>query len=113
MDEQPRYRDLQIPVSETKQILKIITDVFMTAALLLLMAYSLIGEAAHKWRGVSGFLLSRYEFQLDVHSFSAALRTVHMLLAYWGFKKANKKFKSSLYKQKEPQSVPYSDRPGL
>ena len=116
-----------------KQILKIITDVFMTAALLLLMAYSLIGEAAHEWLGVgifllfvlhhvlnfkwyrslfrgnyppirvfgtvltllvllsmagsiiSGVLLSRYVFRLDVHSFSAALRAVHMLSAYWGF----------------------------
>ncbi len=116
-----------------KQILKIITDVFMTAVLLLLMAYSLIGEAAHEWLGVgifllfvlhhilnikwygnlfrgkyppirvfgtvltvlvllsmagsmiSGILLSRYVFRLDVHRFSAALRTVHMLSAYWGF----------------------------
>ena len=105
----------------------------MTAALLLLMAYSLIGEAAHEWLGViifllfvlhhilnikwyitlfrgkyppirvfgtvltmlvllsmagsmiSGILLSRYVFRLDVHRFSAALRTVHMLSAYWGF----------------------------
>ncbi len=118
---------------KTKQILKIITDVFMTAALLLLMAYSLIGEAVHEWLGISifllfvlhhilnikwcrnlfrgnyppirvfgtvltllvllsmagsmisGILLSRYVFRLDVHSFSAALRTVHMLSAYWGF----------------------------
>ena len=42
---------------KTKKILKIITDVFMTAALLLLMAYSLIGEAAHEWLGVIIFLL--------------------------------------------------------
>ena len=116
-----------------KQILKIITDISMTVLLLLLMAYSLVGEAAHEWLGVgtfllfvlhhvlnikwcrnlfrgkyppirvfgtvltllvllsmagsmiSGILLSRYVFRLDVHSFSAVLRTVHMLSAYWGF----------------------------
>ncbi len=116
-----------------KQILKIITDISMTVLLLLLMAYSLIGEAAHEWLGVgifllfvlhhvlnrkwcrnlfrgkyppirvfgtvlallvlfsmagsmiSGILLSRYVFRLDVHRFSAVLRTVHMLSAYWGF----------------------------
>ena len=118
---------------KVKQILKIITDLFMTALLLLLMAYSLIGEAAHEWLGIaifglfilhhvlnlkwcrnlfrgkyplirilqtalalsvflcmagsmiSGILLSRYVFRLDIHSFSAVLRTVHMLSAYWGF----------------------------
>lgn len=118
---------------KTKQIVKILTDVFMTVLLLLLMTYSLIGEAAHEWLGVgvfllfvlhhilnlkwcrnlgqgnyppirvfgtvlvllvflsmsgsmiSGILLSRYVFRLDNHSFSAALRTVHMLSAYWGF----------------------------
>lgn len=32
-------------------------DLLMTAALLLLMAYSLIGEAAHEWIGVGMFLL--------------------------------------------------------
>ncbi len=116
-----------------KQILKIITDISMTVLLLLLMAYSLIGEAAHEWLGVgifllfvlhhflnlkwcrnlfrgkyppirvfgtaltllvflsmagsaiSGILLSRYVFRLDVHRFSAVIQTVHMLSAYWGF----------------------------
>ena len=105
----------------------------MTVLLLFLMAYSLIGEAAHEWLGVgifllfvlhhvlnmkwcktlfrgkyppirvfgtvftllvllsmagsmiSGILLSRSVFRLDVHRFSAAMRTVHMLSAYWGF----------------------------
>ena len=109
-----------------KQILKITTDISMTVLLLFLMAYSLIGEAAHEWLGVgifllfilhhilnrkwcrnllrgnyppirtlqtvlvllvllsmagsmvSGILLSRYVFRLDVHRFSAAIRTVHM-----------------------------------
>lgn len=116
-----------------KQILKIAADLLMTAMLLLLMAYSLVGEAAHEWLGVgifllfllhhilnknwlkalfrgkyppirilqtvidllillcmagsmiSGILLSRYVFRLDIHRFSAALQTVHMLSAYWEF----------------------------
>ena len=116
-----------------KQLLKIATDLLMTALLLLLMSYSLVGEAAHEWLGVgifllfllhhflnknwfkslfrgkyppirilqtvidllvflcmtgsmiSGILLSRYVFRLDIHRFSAALQTVHMLSAYWGF----------------------------
>ena len=40
-----------------KQILKISTDVLMTAVLMLLMAYSLVGEAAHEWLGMGMFAL--------------------------------------------------------
>ena len=40
-----------------KQILKIITDIAMTVILLLLVAYSLVGEKAHEWLGVSMFVL--------------------------------------------------------
>lgn len=40
-----------------KMILKIITDIAMTVALLLLMTYSLIGEALHEWVGVAIFIL--------------------------------------------------------
>lgn len=40
-----------------KQILKIITDIAMTAILLLLMAYSLVGEKAHEWLGIGMFVL--------------------------------------------------------
>lgn len=36
---------------------KICVDIAMTVALLLLMAYALIGEAAHEWIGVSMFVL--------------------------------------------------------
>ena len=116
-----------------KRLLKIAVDLLMTALLLLLMSYSLVGEAAHEWLGVgifllfllhhflninwfkalfrgkyppirilqtavdllvllcmagsmiSGILLSRYVFRLDIHRFSAALQTVHLLSAYWGF----------------------------
>ena len=116
-----------------KRLLKIAVDLLMSALLLLLMSYSLVGEAAHEWLGVgifllfalhhvlnikwcrnlfrgkyppirilqtavdllvllcmagsmiSGILLSRYVFRLDIHRFSAALQAVHMLSAYWGF----------------------------
>ena len=40
-----------------KQILKIAVDVAMTIALLLLMAYELIGQAAHEWLGIGMFVL--------------------------------------------------------
>ena len=36
---------------------KIIVDIFMTAVLLLLMAYSLVGETAHEWLGIGMFAL--------------------------------------------------------
>ena len=110
-----------------KRIPRIATDLIMTALLLLLMSYSLVGEAAHEWLGVgifllfllhhflnknwfkspfrgkylpirilqtavdllvflcmagsmiSGILLSRYVFRLDIHRFSAALQAVHLL----------------------------------
>ena len=116
-----------------KRLLKISVDLLMTALLLLLMSYSLVGEAAHEWLGVgifllyllhhvlnknwfkalfrgkyppirilqtavdllvllcmagsmiSGILLSRYVFRLDIHRFSVAMQAVHMLSAYWGF----------------------------
>ena len=40
-----------------KQIAKIVTDILMTVTLLLLMAYSLVGEAAHEWLGIGMFVL--------------------------------------------------------
>lgn len=38
-----------------KTILKIVVDIGMTVMLLLLMAYDLIGEAAHEWLGIGIF----------------------------------------------------------
>lgn len=35
-----------------KLILKLAVDIAMTAALLLLMAYELIGQAVHEWIGI-------------------------------------------------------------
>lgn len=40
-----------------KMILKLTVDVGMTVALLLLMAYELIGQAAHEWIGIGMFVL--------------------------------------------------------
>lgn len=40
-----------------KMTLKLAVDVGMTAALLLLMAYELIGQAAHEWIGIGMFVL--------------------------------------------------------
>ena len=40
-----------------KQIAKIVTDILMTVILLLIMARSLVGEAAHEWLGIGMFTL--------------------------------------------------------
>ena len=42
---------------KSKQLLKVTVDVLMTAVLLLLMAYSLVGEAIHEWLGIGMFAL--------------------------------------------------------
>lgn len=40
-----------------KQIVKITVDILMTVGLLMLMSYSLLGEAAHEWIGTAMFVL--------------------------------------------------------
>ena len=40
-----------------KQVLRVSVDIVMTILLILLMAYSLVGEAAHEWLGVAMFVL--------------------------------------------------------
>ncbi len=40
-----------------KAVLKLVTDALMTVGLLLLMSYSLLGEAAHEWVGIAMFAL--------------------------------------------------------
>lgn len=40
-----------------KMIAKICVDIGMTAALLLLMPYELVGQAAHEWIGIGIFVL--------------------------------------------------------
>lgn len=73
---------------KAKTITKIVTDIVMTIALLLLMAYQLIGEEAHELIGsmVSGIVLSRYVFApLNVHGGASWAVGLHILCAYWGF----------------------------
>lgn len=50
-----------------KMIIKIITDIAMTASLLLLMAYGLIGEAVHEWIGVAMCILFILHHILNSH----------------------------------------------
>lgn len=50
-----------------KLVVKIITDITMTATLLLLMTYGLIGEAAHEWIGVAMFVLLVVHHILNSH----------------------------------------------
>ena len=40
-----------------KQVLRVSVDIAMTILLMLLMAYSLVGEAAHEWLGTAMFVL--------------------------------------------------------
>ena len=40
-----------------QRVLKIIVDIAMTAALLLLMAFELVGRQAHEWIGIVMFVL--------------------------------------------------------
>lgn len=40
-----------------KQIIRIIIDICMTICLLMLMAYSLVGEKAHEWIGMAMLIL--------------------------------------------------------
>lgn len=42
---------------KSKMIMKMAVDVAMTVALLLLMAYELVGQAAHEWIGIGMFAL--------------------------------------------------------
>ena len=52
---------------KAKQILKIAVDVAMTIALLPLMAYGLIGQAAHEWLGIGTFTLFVLHHILNRH----------------------------------------------
>lgn len=50
-----------------KAKIKIVIDFIMTIVLLILMAYSLIGETAHEWLGVGMFLLFISHHMLNLH----------------------------------------------
>ena len=49
-----------------KAVLKLVTDALMTVGLLLLMSYSLLGEAAHEWVGLGMFALFVLHHGLDL-----------------------------------------------
>lgn len=66
-----------------KMVLKIGTDIAMTAALLLLMAYSLIGEKAHEWIGVGMFLLFVLHHILNGKWSSNLLKGKYTVLRIW------------------------------
>ena len=57
-----------------RQALKIALDIAMTALLMLLMAYELIGRAAHEWIGASMFALCALHHALNRRWHAAALR---------------------------------------
>lgn len=75
-----------------KMILKLAVDIGMTAALLLLMAYELVGQAAHEWIGIGMFVLSSQSGNLSglrFHTLSLpkALPPVQpCFLSYSGFR---------------------------
>lgn len=50
-----------------KQIIKIVIDVLMTAMLILLMAYSMVGEQAHEWLGIGMFILFTLHHVLNMN----------------------------------------------
>lgn len=52
---------------KSKMIVKLATDIVMTAALLLLMTYELIGQAVHEWIGVTLFVLFILHHVLNGH----------------------------------------------
>lgn len=76
-----------------KTALKRSVDLLMTAALLLLMPYSLIGEAAHEWLGMGMAVLFVLHLALNWQwvrglrrgRWSALARQVHMDCSFWGF----------------------------
>lgn len=69
-----------------KMIVKICVDIGMTIALLLLMPFELVGQAAHEWIGIGIFILSRHALSfLPISGGRSFGRGLHMLASYWGF----------------------------
>lgn len=57
-----------------KMIVKLTTDVVMTAGMLLLMTYELIGQTVHEWIGVAVFVLFVLHHVLNSHWSRSLLR---------------------------------------
>ena len=66
-----------------KMILKIIVDIAMTVALIFLMAYSLIGEAAHEWIGTSMFVLFILHHTLNGKWWKSILKGKYTAMRVW------------------------------
>ncbi|MCM1237624.1 MAG: DUF4405 domain-containing protein [Ruminococcus flavefaciens] len=62
---------------KTKMKVKLVTDIAMTAALLL-MGYELVGQAAHEWIGVAMFLLFILHHVLNSHWSGSLLKGKYM-----------------------------------
>lgn len=54
---------------QPKRILRHITDLLMVAALVILMAYAVTGQAVHEWLGVTTFLLFVLHHLLNINWF--------------------------------------------
>lgn len=52
---------------KAKPIIRMLTDIGMTVVLLFLMAYALVGEAAHEWLGVAMFVLLVIHHVLNIN----------------------------------------------
>lgn len=79
-----------IHFKKRKQVMRMLADICMTVLMPLLIAYSLIGEAAHEWMGIFMFLLFIFHHALNFtwhknlfrghYSVSRILRTISDLL---------------------------------
>lgn len=66
-----------------KMITKICVDIGMTAALLFLMAYEMVGQAFHEWLGIGMFLLFIIHHILNCKWTGALLKGKYTLFRIW------------------------------
>jgi hypothetical protein len=66
-----------------KTILKIVIDIGMTVMLLFLMAYELIGEAAHEWLGIGMFVLFIIHHILNRKWSRSVFKGIYTLFRIW------------------------------
>lgn len=57
-----------------KMKVKIATDIAMTILLILLMAYELVGQAAHEWLGVGMFVFAGYYLSKAMRAATAGMK---------------------------------------
>lgn len=68
---------------QPKMIAKICVDTAMTVMLLFLMAYEMIGQAAHEWLGISIFVLFVIHHVLNRKWCSSLLKGRYTLFRIW------------------------------